>query len=408
MVVGGRVRCERARLVDCLAGIVFKEGVPFVDFKPAVLRLAVFLLGALILPEAVSADARMFVTHGRLRLGTQANLTASVRMGDLDGDKDLDIVVANGRHWPQQNLLFFNQGRSRFNLARPLGRDLATSYATELADLDNDGDLDIAVGNDTAPNEVFLNDGQGQFRLHANFGEPISIRSLTLADIDGDGDVDILANARGRQNLIHLNDGHARFPTSIPFGNVGDSTLGVAVADLNEDGHPDLILANRDAQQNFVLINNGRTDFSKRIPFGSGRDESRAVAVSDLDGDGHLDWVIGNIGEPNAVYFGDGTGSARKSLRFGRSDGRTYALALADMDKDGKPDIVVGNSSQENAVFFNDGGGGEFRELRFGQASEVTYNLTVGDFDQNGYPDIAVANSDALNVIYVNLPNRRK
>jgi hypothetical protein len=78
-------------------------------------------------------------------------------MGDLDGDQDLDLVVANGRHWPQQNFIFFNQGRARFNLTRRLGTDLATSYATELADLDNDGDLDIAVANSNSQNLIYLN-----------------------------------------------------------------------------------------------------------------------------------------------------------------------------------------------------------------------------------------------------------
>ena len=62
---------------------------------------------------------------------------------------------ANGRHWPQQNFVFLNQSRARFNVARPLGVDLSTSYACEFADLDRDGDVDIAVGNDTAPCFVF-------------------------------------------------------------------------------------------------------------------------------------------------------------------------------------------------------------------------------------------------------------
>ena len=148
--------------------------------------VALCLLPSLV---AVPADERTFFTSSRLCLGTETGRSACVRIGDIDGDKDLDVVVANGRHWPQQNFIFFNQGHARFNLARPLGQDLSTSYATELADLDNDGDLDIAVGNDTAPNAVFLNDSHGHFQRHGTFGQPSSIRSLTLADIDQDGDV---------------------------------------------------------------------------------------------------------------------------------------------------------------------------------------------------------------------------
>jgi len=236
-----------------------------------------------------SAEDRSFLSNSRLILGTEANLSASLRIGDLDGDLDLDIVVANGRHWPQQNYIFFNQGGARFKLMRPLGEDRATSYATELADLDGDGDIDIAVGNDTAPNAIFLNEGDGRFRERGGFGKPSSIRSLTLADVDLDGDVDILANARGRPNLIFYNDGSARFQKSSVFGNRSDSTIDVAVGDLNQDDKPDLILANRDSQQNVVLLNDGNGKFEQRIPFGSGSDETRAVAIADFNLDGKPD-----------------------------------------------------------------------------------------------------------------------
>ena len=350
---------------------------------------------------------RKFITSDRLYLGTQKNFSASIRIGDLDGDTHPDIVVANGRHWPQQNFVFFNQGRSQFKRVRPLGQDLVASYATELADLDNDGDLDIAVGNDTTPNAIFLNDGHGHFQHHGSFGDPSSIRSLKLVDINQDGSVDILANARGKQNLIYLNNGAAKFPTSRTFGNTFDSTIDVAVADLNQDGQLDLILANRDNQPNVVLINDGRTHFNQRLPFGSGRDETRAVEVADLNGDGKLDWITGNIGQPNTIYLGNGKGGVSKILNFGREDGRTYALAIADMDQNDRPDIIVGNVAQPNAVFLNQKDDLELTEVRFGDPANATYNLAIGDLNQDGYPEIAVANSNSQNLIYLNLPVTR-
>lgn len=356
-------------------------------------------------PTAAFDGEPTFVTHGRLLLGAEVHRSASVRLGDLDGDGDLDAVVANGRHWPEQNLVFLNQGRGQFNVARPLGGDLSTSYAAELADLDGDGDLDVAVGNDTAPNAIFLNDGRGHFEHHGSFGEPSSLRSLTLTDIDLDGDVDILACARGEPNRIYLNDGHAGFPESRSFGENDDSTLAVAVGDLDGDGRPDLVLANRDGQQNFVLLNDGPAGFERRVPFGSGRDDTRAVAVADFDADGHLDWVAGNIGQPNILYLGDGRGGVREALEFGRADGRTYALAVEDMNGDGRLDVVVGNAAQANAVFFNEGGK-SFREERFGDPSSNTYGLAVGDLDEDGDADIAVANSESPNPVYLNRSSR--
>jgi len=367
--------------------------------------------------EPVNSDEqRAFLTNPRLLLGTDADRSASVRIGDIDGDGDLDVVVANGRHWPQQNLLCINQGRASFNVIRKLGEDLATSYATELADLDGDGDLDIAVGNDRAPNKIFINNGRGHFALHTEFGSISSIRSLTLADVDDDGDVDILANSRGAQNMIYYNDGAAHFSDGQPFGHGDDSTIDVAFGDIDGDGHGDLILANRDSQQNYVLLNDGKNGFDDRVPFGTGRDETRAVAVADLDGDGNLDLVAGNIGERNAVFKGDGKGGFGDALMFGREDGRTYAVSIQDMDNDGTPDLIVGNAGQENAVFFNQGDGTQFEEVRLTRRnredetsngideSTVTYGVAVGDLDGDGYPDIAIANSDAQNLIFLNRP----
>ncbi|MYG81319.1 MAG: VCBS repeat-containing protein, partial [Gemmatimonadetes bacterium] len=87
-------------------------------------------------------------------LGSGSELTASISLGDMDGDGDLDAVVANGRHWPGQNRIYLNDGRAAFTLARRLGDEQAGSYAVPVADFDGDGDLDVAVGNDRTHNLV--------------------------------------------------------------------------------------------------------------------------------------------------------------------------------------------------------------------------------------------------------------
>ena len=130
-----------------------------------------------IAPVGNAAKPRIFVGSSRTTLGTQSNLTASVRLGDFDGDGDLDVAAANGRHWPQQNYLLFNQVQGRFNVQRRLGTDLRTTYATEVADLDGDGDLDVFVVNHASTPQLFLNEG-------GNYYDYLRIRALNMNGTD--------------------------------------------------------------------------------------------------------------------------------------------------------------------------------------------------------------------------------
>ena len=348
-----------------------------------------------------AATAQSFSSNGRLTLGTESNRSASVRMGDLDGDGDLDVVVANGRHWPQQNYAFLNQGKSRFNVMRPIGSDRSTTYACELADLDGDGDLDIATGNDMAPCKILLNDGKANFRLKSSFGGISSVRSMTIADIDRDGDQDILLTCRGRANRIFLNDGKANFGRGIEFGTKADSTIDVEVGDVDGDGHMDLVLANRDGQPNAWLLNDGSLNFSQALPFGEPNGNSRAVAIGDFNDDGHLDWAMGNIGKANELFLGDGKGGVASVVEFGQQPGRSYCLASGDIDLDGDLDLVVGNVGQANTVFLNNGDGTRFRQEVFDSKPLATYGICLGDLNGDGMIDVAVSNSDAVNQIFL-------
>ena len=159
--------------------------------------VAVFLFfGAL--PYAGFAQEREFVTNGRMILGVPDDLTASVTFVDVDGDSDLDVVFANGRHWPQLNEVYINNGRGQFTVGYALGPEKATTYAVPAGDLDGDGDMDIVVGNDQAENWVYLNDGKGRFTLAWAVGPELeSTRSVQLSALDGDGSLDVLVTNRG-------------------------------------------------------------------------------------------------------------------------------------------------------------------------------------------------------------------
>lgn len=363
--------------------------------------LIIFLLSGFT--AHVAAQQRTLLSNSRLVFGSAGELSASVRAGDLDNDGDLDLIVANGRHWPQQNFILLNDGAARFTVVRPLGSDQCTSYAAEPVDIDGDGDLDIVTGNDQAPCNVFVNNGQAHFTLSTPLNGISSVRSLTIADLNGDEHPDVIATSRGMTNLAHINDGTGNFPQLVQCGADNDSTIDLAAADLNHDGMLDLVLANRDSQLNQILLQTDLLHF-KPTSLGTVSLQTRAIAVADMNGDGHMDCVTGNIESPNEVYFGDGTGLFPERITFGSADRQTYSVAIADMDNDGDPDIVTGVVGSQNVVYFNTGDGRSFSENTFGEPDTATYGLCIADFDGDGFADVAVANSGAQNRIFLNRP----
>lgn len=97
--------------------------------------------------NAFSQEVSFFNADGFFSIGTQSNRTASITLCDVDKDGDVDALVANGRHWAEQNYLFYNDGKGGFKLAQPIGKFLDASYTVKSVDLNNDGFPDIIEAN---------------------------------------------------------------------------------------------------------------------------------------------------------------------------------------------------------------------------------------------------------------------
>lgn len=131
-------------------------------------------------------QTRTFEDNPRVLLGLRQDRSPSLTFADVDNDGDQDVMVANGRHWPQQNEIFLNNGNGRFMIGYHFGPIFDTSYAIPAGDLDGDGDLDAIVANDLAPNMIYINDG-GHFTHTGNLGvEEESTRDVVIADLNGD------------------------------------------------------------------------------------------------------------------------------------------------------------------------------------------------------------------------------
>jgi len=300
-----------------------------------------------------------FVSHGPA-LGDLQRLTGrSVALGDLDGDRDLDAVVgmevANGGPSTQ---VWRNDGHGIFSEGQGFG-SAEDSRGVSLGDLDGDGDLDLFVANFMAEaNRVWLNQGKGDFLDSGQVLGSDSSWQAVLGDVDADGDLDALvANSGG--HILWLNDGHGIFPSPLPFPNRNGFTA--ALGDMDNDGDLDAFIQHYPSFfEIWTNLGGMSSELEPSVYFGdSGQtlpgDDAVDVDLGDLDGDGDLDaylarsfhnerWEGQSITaeiQSDQVAFNVGVNSGQFTVLASTGDEVSIASAMADLDKDNDLDLFV-------------------------------------------------------------------
>ncbi|QDU80996.1 FG-GAP repeat protein [Polystyrenella longa] len=178
-----------------------------------------------------------------------------MQLGDLDGDGDLDLVISTNSsrtyRFIDETLMFINNGKGEFAQNSPsfITREVR---GFDLGDVDGDGDLDLLVAqrddNGGDFSTLFLNDGSGIFETNRDLQPANQTYDVSFADFDADGDLDVVFSKRGSStfdpdtlgNEVFLNDGLGNFSTTgTHYPGIGSYKH--AIGDLNGDGALDFV-----------------------------------------------------------------------------------------------------------------------------------------------------------------------
>jgi enediyne biosynthesis protein E4 len=320
---------------------------------------------------------------------------SGVAVGDYDNDGDDDIYFVNGR--PQydqpnehyQNALFRNDAGVFTDTTTSAGvGDMGFGMCAIFGDIDNDGWLDLFVGN-YGKNVLYKNNGDGTFHeatAACGLENNQYAASACFVDVDNDGDLDLFVGnyvefdpkehgklyamylgqkvlmgpmaLDSQRDLLYLNDGTGKFQNASAKAMINVSrgrAMGSVFFDMENDGDPDLYVTN-DSTYNHILQNNGAGVFED-LSFLSGggfSDSGRGgasmgVSSGDYNNDGFFDLLITSYErESDMLYQNQGDGILSDETAFAGLFGATlkrvtWGSGFCDFDADGWLDIYTAN-----------------------------------------------------------------
>jgi len=328
-----------------------------------------------------------------------------VAAADFNGDGSIDLAVADYGVFGSGGVhLFLNTGDG----AMKKGADLAVLNpgAILTADFNRDGRMDLAVSSQSTGTTIFLGQGNGEFMQGATYpnlygdctnhavGIVPSVCFAT-ADVNGDGILDLAgANWIDGQITVMLGNGDGTFRLGQTFTGTSLQT-GLAIADFNGDGNPDLAFSVQ-LLGAVVYFGNGDGTFGHPLTLKS-KALAAGIAAGDVNGDGTPDIVLaGGQGSSlfslvNSYFPGYGNGSFGSEVIV-PADLAPNAVKLADVNGDGKLDIISANYQANNVSISINVGDGVFGTPALYVTGVSPCQLTVTDLNGSGLPDVVVVN----------------
>lgn len=384
---------------------------------------------------ARAASAQQFVDQTASRFPVQAEYTNYIAVGDIDGDGDLDICFANGGGYSALGTLlkprlYVNNGSGVFadeTDARAAGVT-GCFRSAEFGDVDGDGDLDLVLAQDfNRPAKLLINGGSGIFVDQSATRIPsggLSSARATFGDVDSDGDLDIALCNSGTssrfgtngQPRLWINNGSGvladETAARLPAGNIPQQ-MDVLFFDADGDLDLDLLVATRATSpgQSRLWRNDGTGRFTGGVAFPNDA-SAYAYDAGDIDGDGDLDLIGVNAGTSNRELLArnaDGTGATWTDISSSISPNPTTDdndSKFVDIDNDGDLDLVIAVLGSSKRVYSNSGAG-LFTQVTgaITASSDSSLDIKVADFDGDGRYDLVTGQGESgqfQNRIYMN------
>ena len=367
---------------------------------------------------------------------SQAGLTdvtggLNIVQADFDNDGCVDILVLRGGwEYPRPKSLLRNNCNGTFSDVTPgSGLDGApTSTQTAVwADIDNDGKLDLIIGNENSATQLFLNKGNGKFvemGTEAGISQTGFTKAIAAADFDNDGWVDFYVSALNGEHHLYRNNHDKTFTDVTEAAGVKGpwTTFGAMFFDYDNDGWPDLFVAGyatsvEDVMRGYLKQAQGGETLRlfKNLGRGKFKDVTAEAGLNrvfmpmglnfgDIDNDGFLDFYLGS-GNPSYaspipnVLFHNENGKRFTDITATSGTGvlpKGHGVAFADLDNDGDEDlfVVMGGAvpgdRQESRLFENPGNGNDWLTVHLvgtkSNRSAIGARIKVTVLNQGGAP----------------------
>jgi hypothetical protein len=329
-------------------------------------------------------------------LETETGAGGPVTLADVNGDGKPDILFSESGG-PYAAVLL-NKGNGTFNASAELRYEVGERIFIEqivTGDFTGDGHMDIVTV--TGANlSILLGNGDGTFRAaaltHLTFDDTGA--QVVSGDLSGNGNTDLVVTGAFASGFdVFMADGNGSFQAPVYYaGDIGTNSDGVVLADLNNDGRPDVITTDPKLNDIDVFLNNGDGTFGTFTKYVSAGTGTIDVAAADLIGNGNMDIVAldqsdaSNDGNGDiSVFLGAGNGTLQNPVAY-EVPGVPSGLVLANFD--GKVDAVVTSSTGVYLLAGNADG-------TFQPATPIASNIdaisvAVGDFNGDHKNDVVV------------------